>query len=146
MPTYQNPDGSFFCETFGGPITLVADPADASVVKMDVTSRSLFVNASLMPSLTVWLPPVEPGEKVELCFETGVTALLICDSVGAIVTSAPTSSSGPGASIIMRFISRDYGWFFWSGGAAGSTGGSTGNSVTLDGQTITLDGQTITSL
>jgi hypothetical protein len=81
---------------------------------MEAGARSLFVNANLLDALTVWLPGgTDPGEKVDLCFETGVTNLTICDCLGNVVESAPTSADGPGATIIMRYIGRSYGWFYW---------------------------------
>lgn len=144
MPTFLNPDGSFFNETSGGPVLLAQNPASASTIKMRAVDRVLFVNAGLMGSLSVWLPPgVEPGENVDLCFETGVTTLAVNDSDGVLVPSAPTTNSGPGAAITMKYVGKEYGWFFWAGGSTGS--GPTG-SVTLDGTTITLDGTPVDSL
>jgi hypothetical protein len=145
MPSFQNPDGSFFNETFGGPILFVQDP-DA-VVKMRQEDRYLFVNASLLASLTVWLPGgAQPGEKVELCFETGVTVLSLRDSAGEVIASAPVSVAGPGAAITMRFISKDYGWFFWSGGASGGSSSGGAGGITWQGAPVTWQGEPITGL
>lgn len=168
MPSYLNPDGSFFNESSGGPILLVQDAVafndvtldgsnvtldgegvtldtqsgsvDGSTIRMRAHHRALFVNTALLASVTIYLPPaVESGEIVELCFETGVTALVVRDSDGNLVASAPTSNRGPGDRIALRYISKSYGWFFWSGGVAGSNGSSP-TLLTLDGQNVTLDG------
>lgn len=114
MPSYLNPDGSFFNESSGGPIMVSSNPSSGSIIKMGSDDRVLFVNASLLPALTVWLPRgCDSGELVELCFETGVTTLSIRDGFGVVVTSAPASADGPGATIHMKYINDDYGWFYW---------------------------------
>jgi hypothetical protein len=114
MPSFQNPDTTFFAESSGGPVFVSVSPASGSTIKMDAADRVLFVNASLLAALTVWLPKgCEPGELVELCFETGITSLSIRDGFGVVVTSAPTTADGPGATIHMKYVSKAYGWFYW---------------------------------
>jgi hypothetical protein len=129
MPSFLNPDGSFFNESSGGPIMVSSNPASGSTIKMGADDRHLFVNASLLSSLTIWLPRgVEPGDVVDLCFETGVTSLFVRDGAGVIVPSAPNIADGPGAAISMKYISDAYGWFYWTGQATAAVRGDVVNA------------------
>ena len=111
MPSFANPNTSFFNETYGGPVMLVEDPPVGSVIRMGFGDRLVFVNAAMLASLTIRLPPgVEMGEMVEIGFETGVADLTLLDAEGDTIASAPNAAVGPGAAIHMRFVSREYGW------------------------------------
>lgn len=140
MPSFINPDTSFFNETYGGPILVIPDPDVGAVIRMGSRDRLLFVNTVMLSELTVYLPPgIEPGEMVELGFETGVANLTLLDASGGFIVSAPIAAVGPGAAIHMRYVSPEYGWIWWNGvqidsgspgpaGPAGATGpdGATG--------------------
>jgi hypothetical protein len=116
VPSFANPNTSFFNETYGGPVMLVEDPSSGSVITMGFGDRLVFVNAAMLAALTIRLPlGVEPGEMVELGFETGCAALTLLDADGDPIASAPVAAVGPGAAIHMRYVSRDYGWLWWNG-------------------------------
>lgn len=117
MSSFQNADGSFFRESGGQPV-VVAEPASASTYAMTSTTRVLYIaNAATLASLTIKLPPgVRNGDRVEIGFESAVTALTVQDSFGAAITGAPTAGAANAAVVMIYVKSAQYGvatWVHW---------------------------------
>ena len=112
MPSFASPDGTFFATGAGGPVRVEA-PTSGSTIAMMSTERALFVNnGATLAALTVNLPNVAPGEKVELAFKGTITALTVHDAAGGTITGAPTSG-GAGAARVMRYVNKTVGWVLW---------------------------------
>lgn len=116
MPSFMNPDGSFFEEATGDPI-MVVNPASGATVVIPQNTRSLFVNnAGTLAALTIRLPrvPVQgySDNTVNIGFKSAVTAVTWQDASGAAVTgpAGGTINAAP----IFRWVGRPVnGWVFW---------------------------------
>ena len=112
MPSFASSDGTFFAMGSGGPVRVVV-PATGNTVKMQSSERAVcFNHAADIAALTVLLPTVTPGEKIELLFRQAVTSLTIHDALDDVITGAP-STAVDGALVIMRYVSKAIGWVVW---------------------------------
>lgn len=114
MPSFENPDGTFFNESGGTP-PVVKVPLTGDTITMKSSERSLYINAAgVLAALTVKLPMrPERGEFVEIGTAFGVTALTVQDGFGNAVSGAPTSLV-PGASILMKYINSTIKYVVWA--------------------------------
>ncbi len=110
--SFQNPSGSFRNEAHGGPVTVIT-PVTGAVIKMAANQVDLYVaNAAALAALTVQLPQVLFGTKVELSFQSAVTALTVVDRFGNAIPNSPTAGVAQTA-IVMRYLGRSTGWVRW---------------------------------
>ena len=109
MPSFQNPDGSAFNETF--PLPVVSVPTTGNTVAMAFGNRYLFINpAGTLSALTVLLPP-NPfvGMPVDIISSQIVTTLTLQDSGGNAITHA-ASALAVYTKTSVRYISPAIGW------------------------------------
>lgn len=113
MPSFANADTSFLNQTGGQPVRVVA-PATGATVTMRAGERMLCLNhAADIAALTILLPAVDLGERVEILARQVVTTLTLKDSRGTTITGAPTTAAADGTLIAMRFVSTAIGWVPW---------------------------------
>ena len=116
MPSFQNPDGSFFEEATGDPIMVVA-PLTGATVTIPQNTRSLYINnAAGLAALTIKLPRVPPkgqtDNTVNIGFRSAVTAVTWQDASGVAVTGPSTGTIN--AAPIFRWVdSTVNSWVWW---------------------------------
>jgi hypothetical protein len=115
MPSFQNPDGSFFEEATGDPIMVVTNPT--SPVKMGQGNRSLYVN-NPPATLAIWLPNVDTnspgiGNTVTIGFSAAPTTLTWADARGNAVTGPNAATSAASAPIFRWIRAPVNAWKFW---------------------------------
>jgi hypothetical protein len=92
------------------PANVIAPASGATVVLPDI--RPVYVNnPAPLAALTLRLPAAILGQSIEIGFKSPVTVLTLQDVAGAAIPGAPTSASGPGAAIEMRYDTP--GWIYW---------------------------------
>lgn len=96
---------------------LVVTPASGDTVTIPLGEKYVYINTGALAVLTILLPPVVSGNyAVEICPAAPIATLSIQAAVAplprATVPGAPTTGSGPGAAIVMRFIDV-LGWRYW---------------------------------
>ncbi len=110
--SYQNPSGSFKNEAHGGPVTVV-NPASGATIRLQANQVDLYViNGAALAALTVLLPQVQYGQKVEIGSQSAITALTIQDRMGNAIATAPTAGTA-GQSVTMRYLGAGNGWVRW---------------------------------
>lgn len=111
--TAKNPDNTYNNYAFGGPVRVTA-PGAGSTIALKSTERDLYVNnAGTYATLTVKMPPKpQPGEIVDMGFQSTVTALTVRDSAGAAISGSPTAAAA-NVALLMRYINATIGWVYW---------------------------------
>ena len=101
-----------------GPATVVSSVnivnvvSGATVVLTDF--RPVFVNnATTLALLTFRLPEANPENAIEISFLSPVTSLIVQDSLGVVVPTAPDSAYGPGAGLVFRYVDPSVKWAYW---------------------------------
>lgn len=112
MPSFENPNGSFFPDYDVNTQVSVS----AATITMAWNDRILFIdNATVYASLTVLLPTkVANGEVVEISSFNTITALTVKDGFGVAVPGAPNQITGGASAIQFRYINATVGWVPWA--------------------------------
>jgi len=91
----------------------VVNPVSGAVVVLS-DLRPVFVNnAVTLALLTFRLPEANPENAIEISFLSPVTSLIVQDSLGVVVPTAPTNAYGPGAGLVFRYVSSSVKWAYW---------------------------------
>ncbi len=110
--SFINASGTFENETGGSPVTVMV-PVTGATIAMNSSQRDLYVApAGTIAALTIKLPQVASGSKVDILCTAIVTALGIQDRLGNVVAGAPTAATA-GMALTMRYINRTIGWVKW---------------------------------
>jgi hypothetical protein len=88
----------------------VLAPASAAVVTLS-DYRPVYIDTLELVLLTIKLPPSPvSGSVVDITFANPVDTLVLQDSTGAVIPTAPTSAYGPGAALEFRYATS---WVYW---------------------------------
>lgn len=113
MSSFANPNGTFFSESHGGPVTVLT-PASGSTVQLSATTADVYIaNTATLAALTLNLPPpAEGGTEIDIACQSAITALTVHDRFGNAIPGAPTAGT-PGTAVTLRYVSRAVGWVRW---------------------------------
>ena len=115
MPSFTNPDTTFFPEAAGQPVRVITNPGSGTTVQLNWTDRAVYISLSgTLAALTVKMPrAAQAGQTVELLANYAITTLTLQTSTGGAIAGAPTTLA-VSTLARTRFVNSTVGWIDWA--------------------------------